>query len=117
MMDLQIENQTITLGSEAVECVSYFVTIRPSQSKRRSVLVAHNAAIAIALEWFLLRPNMVEPSRRTRLHFTLPHGIKVSAPGSVLPSPSGKQVFELLRRPIDWDGNIAFGELTQSVVE
>jgi len=34
-----------------------------------------------------------------------------------LPGKPGKQTFDLFDRPIDWNGTVAFGPLTQSVVQ
>lgn len=91
--------------------------MRGINSDRRSGLVAHNGAVPIALEQFLLQPWTREGWGRTRLHFNSPPAVNVSAPGSIVLGESGKRSFELLDRPIDWDGSIAFGRLTQSVID
>lgn len=114
---LQNQDQTIEIANKTIECVSYTVKIHADQSNRRSGLVAHNGAIVIALEQILLRPGSYDRWGQTLLNFTAPPSVKVSAPGSALPSAAGIQSFELLDRPIDWDGSVAFGQLTQSSIE
>ena len=116
--DLQLWNRTVELKDRSTECISYAVKIRPSsRDNRRSGLFEHNGAIAIALDRVLLIPHAQDRWQQTRLTFYAAPDVKVAAPGSALPGKPGKQTFDLFDRPIDWKGTVAFGPLTQSVVQ
>lgn len=114
---LQIDDHTIELGHSQIQCVHYTVQIPDGQSKDwRSGRIEHNGAMTVALERILVRPNMPRRWRRTRLSFSTAPGVRVSAPGAMLPANGVRKSFELLDRPSAWAGSVAFGTLTQSLI-
>ncbi len=114
---LKIKDRIVTVEERIVECVSYTVSVRVRGGSRRSGFETHNDAVVMALERLLLRPQLRERWGQTRLHFRAPPKVQVSAPGSIVSDENGKRSYELLDRPIDWDGSFAFGRLTQSLIE
>jgi hypothetical protein len=115
---LRVQDRTIEFKGNSIECIDYELGIPAIRGgSRRSGLVEHNGAIAMALERILLRPLGQERWQRTRLTFYSPPGINVSAPGMALPGEPGRRSYDLLDRPLEWEGSIAFGQLTQSLIE
>ena len=114
---LKIQDRMVKIEEPGIKCVGYTVSVRGNRGARRSGLETHNGAVAMALARLLLRPQTQKRWGQTRLIFRAPLTVGVSAPGSRIHNERGKQIFELLDRPIDWDGSVAFGQLTQSLVE
>jgi hypothetical protein len=116
--DLRIDKRRIELPSDAVRCVGYTVRLPGGRNGDwHAELIEYDGALAVPFERILLRPSAPEHWLRTRLGFSAPPGVAVSAPGAVLPTNGGLQSFEFLDRPSAWTGSIALGQLTQSVVE
>ncbi len=115
---LRLRDRSIGLPPNARGCVAYTVEIPavPGAS-RRSGLYEHNGAIAVSLERILLLPGEVARWHKTILSFSKPPGVGVSAPGRRLSASVEEESFELLNRPSAWNGTIAFGQLTQNLID
>lgn len=116
--ELRVHDRRIELAHNAGRCVGYAVRIPSGLSgNRHAGLIERNGAMAVALDRILLRPSTQERRRPIRLSFSMPPGFRVSAPGTVLPADGARRSFELLDRPWARTGSIAFGRLTQSLIE
>lgn len=115
---LELRGGAVAVPTQTIACVAYAVDARNAVGADwRSDLTAHNGALELKLNRVLLRPDDAAHPRRTRLHFSIPAGMSVSAPGRRLAANDGQVSFELLERPAQWPGTIAIGRLEQHLIE